>query len=108
MAVHEGQGLAGRRHAAGVEHMQLAILGGVDDDEEIARQADIHRFDKVQHRGGRHCRVHRIAAAAQNLQTRFRRQRLAGGHHAIAGHGLGAALRHPAFGAVAAHRFAEG
>ena len=88
--------------------MQLMVLGSVDDGEHVACQAHIHGLHQVQHRGGCDGSIHRVAALAQNLKAGLRRQRLAGGDHAVARHHFRAALRQPAFGAVARHGLAEG
>ena len=52
-------------------------------------------------------RVEGIAAHAENVQSGFCRQRLAGGDDAVARHDLRPALREPSFGAVATDRGAE-
>ncbi len=88
--------------------MQLVVLGGVDDREHIAGQTHIHGLDQVEHGGGRHRRVHGVAAFLEDIQTGLGGQRLAGGDHAVAGHHFRPALGHPAFRPVAPHGLAEG
>ena len=99
---------AGRRHAAGIQHIDLVFLGDIDDGEQIAGDADIHGLDHIEHRGRRHGRIDGVAAVLQHLQARLRGQRLTGRDHAVLRHDFGAALRRPAFGAIAADRAAKG
>src|SRR6202042_474029 len=79
---------AARRHAARVQGVELVLLGDVDDGEEIAREAGIHRLNYIEHGRGRLRSVDSIAALHQNLGAGLRDERLARGDHAVLGHYL--------------------
>jgi len=101
-------GGAGGRLAARVQHVQLAFPGDIDHREQIAADADHHRFDHVQHRGRGDGRIDGVAAASQYFQSGLCRERLAGHDDAMLGHQLGAPLARPSLGAIAACAGAEG
>ena len=71
---------AARGGLAVVERMHLA-LGGADDHEPAA--ADVAGFgvDHRERQPDRHCRVHRVAASAQDVPPDLARQRMTGDHH---------------------------
>ena len=81
------------RPAAGVDGGELAGLGIPIDGEQIAAHAVALRLDHAQHGVGRDGRVHGRTAARQNLRSRLRSQRLAGGHDAALRHHHRARLR---------------
>jgi hypothetical protein len=89
--------------AARVQGVELVLLGDVDDGEEIAREAGIHRLNYIEHGRGRHRSVDGIAALHQDLEAGLRGERLARGDHAVLGHHLGAPLGGPTIGPIAPH-----
>src|SRR5580693_9914169 len=66
---------AARRHAARVQGVELVLLGDVDDGEEIAREAGIHRLNYIERGRGRHRSVDGIAALHQDLEAGLRGER---------------------------------
>ena len=57
---------AARRHAAGVERVELVFLSDIDDREQVAADPDVHRLDQVEHGGGRDRGIDGVAALHQD------------------------------------------
>ena len=71
------------RAAAGVEAVELLRLRVPDDGEQVAADAAGHRLHEA-HRGvGGDGRVDRVAALLQDVEPDLRRERVAGGDHAV-------------------------
>jgi hypothetical protein len=96
------RGRAGGCPSTGVEGNELVFLGQPGEDEHIAAHAGTFRFNQIQHGRGGDGGIEGVAALLENLQTRRCCQGLARGDHAISRQDLGACLRKPAAGAVAA------
>ena len=101
--VHALEGRTGWRLAARVQCVQLVFAGDVDDREQVAGRADVHRLDDAEHRRGGDGSVNRVAALLQDVEPSLRGERLAGGDHSVARHHLRAPLQGPAFGSITRH-----
>ena len=76
-------GGAGGRRARGIDGIDVAGFGVVDQDEAIPAHARGLRFDHAQGRGRGNGRVNGIASGHHDLQARLRREVMARCHRAI-------------------------
>ena len=102
--IHARERLSGRRLPARVQGVELVLLRDVNDGEQVAGDADVHRFDEVEHRSGRDRGIDRVAASLQDVEPHLGGKRLARRHHAIPRHDFRASLREPAGRSIAGDR----
>src|SRR5262249_59847683 len=86
-----------RRHAAGVEGIDLLVLRHIDDGEYVRRDPGAAWLYEIEHRRRRHCGVDSITALAHDLQASLRGQRLASRDHAVGRHHFASPLSPPPF-----------
>ena len=86
---------SGRRPTAGVQRVELLVLGDVHEGEKVASDAGVVLRGHVEHRTGGDGGVDGVAALPQNLEAGLRCQRIAGRDDAVPGEHLGSTLREP-------------
>jgi hypothetical protein len=82
-----------RRPAAGIETVQLAGLGVIDDGEQVASHAVHHGLDDTHCGVGRHDRVDRIPATSEDRRSGLGRKRVFRGNDSAAADDHRASLR---------------
>ena len=75
------------RSSRPVQEVDTPALGLVVEAEEVAAQAAVVGLRHCQHGIGGDGGVHHVAARPENIHTRERGERVAGGHHSLARHG---------------------
>ena len=90
--------------AAGIERYEFLFFGDPRDDQYVTADSGAFRLDDIQHGGGGHRCIKRVAASFEDLQPGLGGERLAHGDYTVAGQNFRAGLlRKPTAGAVAAN-----
>ena len=89
--LHEALGRGGGRRPPRAVERDHAALGGRQQDEAVAADPGHRRLDHALNGDRRDRGVDGIAAGAQDIERRERRQRVRGRRHAVLGVGRGAA-----------------